>query len=167
LTDPRSSCVAGRTSASAGRNARLAASVSTRASLWPASALGANGIATITKVDRIVLEGMVFSGKHGVSDAERARSQRFKVDIELDADLSRAVRSDRIEDTIDYRRVRAIAKEVIEGEPARLIETLAGRIARKALQEPRVAAVSVTVTKRPASMRPIDGAAVVIRRARR
>jgi len=29
---------------------------------------------------------MVFSGKHGVSDAERARSQRFKVDIELDAD---------------------------------------------------------------------------------
>jgi len=110
---------------------------------------------------------MVFSGKHGVSDAERARSQRFKVDIELDADLSRAVRSDRIEDTIDYRRVRAIAKEVIEGEPARLIETLAGRIARKALQEPRVAAVSVTVTKRPASMRPIGGAAVVMRRARR
>ena len=63
--------------------------------------------------------------------------------------------------------VRAIAKEVIEGEPARLIETLAGRIARKALQEPRVAAVSVTVTKRPASMRPIGGAAVVMRRARR
>jgi len=118
-------------------------------------------------MDRIVLEGMVFSGKHGLGAAERARSQRFTVDIELEADLARAARSDRIEDTIDYRRVRAIAKEVIEGEPAQLIEALAGRIARKTLQVPRVAAVSVKVTKRPPSMRPIDGAAVVLRRARR
>jgi len=129
--------------------------------------LGANRIATITGVDRIVLEGMVFSGKHGLSGAERARSQRFTVDIELEADLARAARSDQIEDTIDYRRLRTIAKEVIEGESAHLIETLAGRIARKALQVPRVAAVSVKVTKRPPSMRPIDGAAVVVRRARK
>ena len=118
-------------------------------------------------MDRIVLEGMVFSGKHGYSDAERARSQRFSVDVELETDLSRAARSDQIEDTIDYRRVRAIAKEVIEGESAHLIETLAGRIASSVLKVPRVAAVSVKVTKRPASMRPIDGAAVLVRRARR
>ena len=110
---------------------------------------------------------MVFSGKHGVTDAERARLQRFTVDIEVETDLARAARSDQIEDTIDYRRVRAIAKEVIEGEPAHLIETLAGRIARKALQMQRVAAVSVKVTKRPPSMRPIDGAAVFLRRVRR
>jgi len=167
LSAPRSSRVAGRTTTSTGGNARLTDSVSTRASLWRAPALGANRIATITNVDRIVLEGMVFSGKHGVTDAERARSQRFTVDIEVEADLARAARSDQIEDTIDYRRVRAIAKEVIEGEPAHLIETLAGRIARKALQMPRVAAVSVKVTKRPPSMRPIDGAAVLLRRARR
>jgi len=56
---------------------------------------------------------------------------------------------------------------VIEGEPAHLIETLAGRIARKALQVARVRAVAVKVTKRPASMRPIAGAAVLMRRARR
>ncbi len=110
---------------------------------------------------------MVFSGKHGLSDAERARPQRFTVDVELEVDLARATRSDLIEDTIDYRRVRAIAKDVIEGEPAHLIETLAGRIARKALQVPRVAAVTVRVIKRPPSMRPIDGAAVVLRRGRR
>lgn len=118
-------------------------------------------------MDRIVLEGMVFSGKHGLSAAERARAQRFTVDIELEADLARAARSDQIEYTIDYRRVRTIVKEVIEGDSARLIETLAGRIARKALLVPRVAAVTVRVTKRPPSMRPIEGAAVVMRRARR
>ncbi|HET7467011.1 MAG TPA: dihydroneopterin aldolase [Candidatus Dormibacteraeota bacterium] len=118
-------------------------------------------------MDRILLEGMVFSGRHGVSDAERARAQRFTVDIELEVNLTRAASSDSIADTIDYRRVRAIAKEVIEGDAAHLIETLAGRIARKTLQVPRVAAVSVKVTKRPASMRPIAGAAVVVRRTRR
>jgi 7,8-dihydroneopterin aldolase/epimerase/oxygenase len=122
---------------------------------------------TITSVDRIVLEGMEFSGKHGLSAAERARSQRFTVDIELEADLARASRSDRIEDTVDYRRVRAIARDVIEGEAAHLIETLAGRIARQALQVPRVRAVSVKVTKRPPSMRPLAGASVVMRRTRR
>jgi dihydroneopterin aldolase len=118
-------------------------------------------------VDRIRLEGMVFTGKHGVTDAERARSQRFTVDIELESNLARVARSDRLEDTVDYRRVRAIAKEVIEGDSAHLIETLASRIARKALQVPRVESITVTVTKRPQSMAPIDGAAVVIRRTRR
>lgn len=110
---------------------------------------------------------MVFTGKHGLSAAERARSQSFRVDVELETDLARATRTDRIEDTVDYRRVRAIAKEVIEGETAQLIETLAGRIARRTLQVPRVAAVSVKVTKRPPSMRPMEGASVVMRRSRR
>ena len=36
-----------------------------------------NNGATISGVDRILLQGMVFSGRHGVTDAERARSQRF------------------------------------------------------------------------------------------
>lgn len=122
---------------------------------------------TISCVDRIVLEGMVFSGKHGVSDAERGRPQRFSVDIELESNLARAARSDQLEDTIDYRRLRAIAKEVIEGESAHLIETLAGRIARQALEVPRVESVTVKVTKRPRSLMPIVGATVVMRRARR
>lgn len=118
-------------------------------------------------MDRIVLEGMVFSGRHGVSDAERSRSQQFTVDIEVDAKLSRAARSDRLEDTIDYRRIRSIAKEVIEGESVQLVEALAGRIADKTMLLSRVAAVTVKVTKRPASMEPIAAASVVLRRKRR
>lgn len=110
---------------------------------------------------------MVFSGKHGVSDAERARPQRFAVDIELESNLTRAARTDQLEDTVDYRKLRAIAKEVIEGESARLIETLAGRIARHALEVPGVESVTVKVTKRPRSLMPIAGASVVMRRKRR
>lgn len=126
-----------------------------------------NNGATISGVDRILLQGMVFSGRHGVTDAERARSQRFTVDIEVETSVSRAGRSDRITDTVDYRRLHAIANEVIGGESAHLIEALAERIAARALEVPGVRAVSVRVVKRPVRMRPIDAAAVQIRRTRR
>jgi len=118
-------------------------------------------------MDRILLQGMVFKGRHGVTARERARPQEFSVDIELETDLAMPGRSDDIEDTVDYRVVRSIAKEVVAGEPARLIEVLAERIARRTLEVRGVAAVTVRVAKRPPSMRPIGAAAVEIRRRRR
>lgn len=115
-------------------------------------------------MDRISLEGMVFSGRHGVRPAEREQPQEFRVDVKLDVDLFEAGRSDRVADTVDYRRVYAIAKAVVEGESVQLIETLAQRIADRVLDLKRVAAVSVQVSKRPESMKPIDAASVEITR---
>jgi dihydroneopterin aldolase len=109
---------------------------------------------------------MVFSGRHGVRPAEREQPQEFKVDVKLKTDLVQAGRSDRVEETVDYRRVYAIAKAVVEGESVQLIETLAHRIAERVLELDRVDAVSVRVAKRPESMRPIDAAAVEIKRTR-
>lgn len=117
-------------------------------------------------MDRIALEGMVFSGRHGVRPAEREQAQEFTVAVKLDTDLLEAGLSDRVEDTVDYRRVYAIAKEVVEGESVQLIETLAQRIAERVLDLNRVAAVSVRVAKRPVSMRPIVAASVKIERTR-
>jgi len=117
-------------------------------------------------VDRIVLEGMTFSGRHGVRPAERARAQDFKVDVEVETDLVRPSKSDQVEDSVDYRLLRAIAKEVIEGESVSLIETLADRIADRVLKLPKVDTVSVRVAKQPASMMPIVSAAVHIKRTR-
>lgn len=117
-------------------------------------------------VDRILLEGMTFSGRHGVSAAERQRAQEFEVDVEVETDLSEPGRTDRVEDSVDYRLVRTIAKEVIEGESVSLIETLADQIAARVLRLPKVDAVSVRIAKRPESMKPIDAAAVHIKRTR-
>jgi dihydroneopterin aldolase len=118
-------------------------------------------------VDRILLEGMSFMGRHGVSDAERARPQPFVVDVELEANLARPGKTDRVQDTVDYRLVHTIAREVVEGESAHLIEALAERIAKRALKIPGVSAVSVRVSKQPPRLRPLDAAAVRIRRTRR
>jgi dihydroneopterin aldolase len=117
-------------------------------------------------MDRIELEGMVFRGRHGVRPAERAEPQEFKVDVKVDADLLASGRSDKVEDTVDYRRIYAIVKSVIEGESVKLIESLAQRIADQVLELDRVTTVSVRVAKRPQSMRPIDAAAVEITRTR-
>ena len=117
-------------------------------------------------MDRIQLEGMSFHGRHGVRPAEREQPQEFKVTVEVDCDLSEAGRTDHIDDTLDYRLVRRIAKEVIEGESQKLIETLAALIAEQVLELPRVAEVSVRIAKRPESMQPIDAAAVRITRKR-
>ncbi|HXM71814.1 MAG TPA: dihydroneopterin aldolase [Candidatus Dormibacteraeota bacterium] len=117
-------------------------------------------------MDRILLEGMSFQGRHGVRPAERERPQEFKVDVELDCDLSEPGSTDQIEDTVDYRQVHTIAKEVIEGDSKQLLETLAGQIAERVLKLPRVAGVSVRIAKRPESMQPIDAAAVRINRTR-
>jgi dihydroneopterin aldolase len=117
-------------------------------------------------MDRIELRGMSFQGRHGVRDAEREQAQEFRVDVEVDADLGAAGRSDRLADTVDYTRVRAAAREVIEGPSMQLLESLAASIAQRILSLPRVEGVSVRVAKRPASMQPIDAAAVHIKRTR-
>jgi len=101
-----------------------------------------------------------------VSDDERSRLQRFTVDIEVEADLARAGDTDDIADTVDYRRLRSIAKDVITGESAHLIEALAHRIAARALEIPAITEVAVRVAKRPPSMEPLDAAAVEIKRTR-
>ncbi len=105
-------------------------------------------------MDRIELRGMSFQGRHGVRPAERDQAQEFKVDLEIQADLTKAGQTDRLADTVDYTQARAAVREVIEGESMQLLESLASE------------AVLVRVAKRPASMQPIESAAVRINRTR-
>ncbi len=113
-------------------------------------------------MDRIELRGMSFQGRHGVRSEERAQAQEFRVDIRVEADLTDAARTDHLED----RQLRAAAREAIEGESKKLLESLAGEIAERILRLPRVQGVSVRIAKRPASMQPIEAAAVRIYRTR-
>ncbi|MBR3747989.1 MAG: dihydroneopterin aldolase [Selenomonadaceae bacterium] len=55
--------------------------------------------------DKIILNGIEVMGRHGCTEAERENEQLFIVDAELYLDLSRAGKSDDINDTIDYPQV--------------------------------------------------------------
>src|SRR5439155_22408255 len=77
---------------------------------------GARDVATgrelSVRMDRLLLEGMTFFGRHGVLPAERELGARFRVDVVIEADLAAAGRSDRLEDTVDYVRAYSVVREV-------------------------------------------------------
>jgi dihydroneopterin aldolase len=98
--------------------------------------------------DRILLEGMVFYGRHGTLPAERELGQPFVVDVELHLDLRPAGLSDDLTQTVDYGEVHRRTQEIVEGQPVNLTETVAERIAAVILENyPAVEAVQVKVAK--------------------
>jgi 7,8-dihydroneopterin aldolase/epimerase/oxygenase len=98
--------------------------------------------------DRILLEGMVFYGRHGTLPAERELGQPFVVDVELHLDLRPAGLSDDLTQTVDYGEVHRRTQEIVEGQPVNLTETVAERIAAVILENyPAVEAVRVKVAK--------------------
>ncbi len=98
--------------------------------------------------DRIILSDMVFHGHHGTLPAENELGQPFVVSVELRLDLRPAGTSDDLAKTVDYGGVHRMARDIVEGPPVRLIETLAERIAAGVLQNhPTVQAVKVKVAK--------------------
>lgn len=106
------------------------------------------GEKNVGKEDRVLLEGMIFHGRHGTLPAERELGQPFVVDIELRLDLQPAGLSDDLTQTVDYSAVHRQAKEIVEGPPLSLTETLAERIAGTVLEDyPTVEAVRVKVAK--------------------
>lgn len=96
--------------------------------------------------DRIILENMLFFGYHGVLPAENSLGQRFAVSIVMEHPLQTAAVTEELGDTLDYARIYAEVKEIMEGPPCRLLETLAEKIAAQVLTLGAVR-VSVTVKK--------------------
>jgi 7,8-dihydroneopterin aldolase/epimerase/oxygenase len=97
--------------------------------------------------DMINLVGLRAHGRHGVYEAERVHGQEFVIDVALELDLSRASRSDDVVDTVHYGQLADGIVAIVAGEPVRLIETLADRIAALCLADARVTAAAVTVHK--------------------
>src|SRR3989337_1661531 len=119
--------------------------------------------------DRILLEGMIFYGKHGTLPAERELGQPFVVDVELHLDLQPAGLSDDLAQTVDYSEVHRRAKSVVEGPPVNLTEAVAERIAAAILEDhPLVETVRVKVAKPHARLEDTGfaGSAVDILRGR-
>ena len=117
--------------------------------------------------DTVFLERMQFYGYHGHNPEERTLGQRFEVDVSLETSTRAAGMSDELADTVNYSAVYTTCRQIVEGEPKKLIESVAESIARQLLaNEPRVSAVQVTIRKPQAPLKGgIFGAAgVTIRR---
>ena len=113
----------------------------------------------------IELTGLAVFGHHGYLEEERRLGQRFLVDLWVDVDEAAAA-SDRIEDTVDYRRIAGLVLEVFAGQERLLLEGLAGAVADGIIERfPSVERVRVRVRKPDVVLDPpVDYAAIVVER---
>ena len=84
--------------------------------------------------DAVFVRGIEFEGNHGYTAAERRSTRRFRVSLTLELPLAAAAASDRISDTVDYFKVSEVVVALGTQSTYRLIEALAGAIA-KAIQD--------------------------------
>ncbi len=117
-------------------------------------------------MDRILIRDLAVSCIVGTKPDERVNRQTVLVNVALDCDLAPAGRSDRIEDTVNYRTLSKRIAAMVGKSSFFLIERLADRIAALCLAEPRVAAATVSVDK-PGALTGARSVAVEIRRRRR
>jgi len=115
--------------------------------------------------DRIALRGLRAWGHHGVHPRERREGQEFVVDAVLNVDTRLAAAGDDLSRTVDYGALAARLTAIVTGEPVRLIETLAQRLAEACLAEPGVSEAEITVHKPQAPIPyPFDDVTVTISR---
>ncbi|MCD6162911.1 MAG: dihydroneopterin aldolase [candidate division Zixibacteria bacterium] len=93
------------------------------------------------------LKNMTFFGYHGVTDAEKETGCRFEVDCEFHYDITDAVKSDSLEDTVDYSSVYDTINDLIQKNKFNLVETLAQRLADALLDEFAIKWLKVLVRK--------------------
>jgi dihydroneopterin aldolase len=79
----------------------------------------------------VQIRNVEFQGKHGASADERRSSRRFQVDVDLVIPMSRAIESDRLADTVNYRDVCELIVQIGEARPYRLLEALAAEMLRE------------------------------------
>src|SRR5205807_4160505 len=96
----------------------------------------------------LVLSGLTAFGYHGNNPAERKLGQPFTADLEVTLDTATAAASDRISDPASYPVLEKTAREILEGKPANLLETVAERIAAAILAHPGVSRLTVRRSKR-------------------
>jgi 7,8-dihydroneopterin aldolase/epimerase/oxygenase len=97
--------------------------------------------------DRIFVEGIKFHGFHGLTRLERQIGVRLSVDVTLEMDLERSGRSDRVGETIDYRKVHARVLEIGRGRSHKLLESFASTLLTALLEEFPADAITVRARK--------------------
>ena len=111
----------------------------------------------------IELKGLSFFARHGVMEQEKVTGGTFIVDVRVKYDISAAVRSDDVKDTLNYAELSEIINREMQ-TPSNLLEHLAGRIGGSIMDAfPQVEEMIITVTKKnPPIEAQLEGAAVTL-----
>lgn len=112
----------------------------------------------------IILKDLRFYAYHGVGAQETQVGNEFVLDLRLRMDWTCAIRSDDVNDTLSYAEAYEAVKDEM-ARPSRLLEHVAGRIARRLFQDfSSLEEIELRLVKRNPSMgADIEGAGVELR----
>ncbi|HSS80089.1 MAG TPA: dihydroneopterin aldolase [Gaiellaceae bacterium] len=113
----------------------------------------------------VEIAGLELPGRHGALERERQQEQPFLYDVELELPEPA---SDELEQTVDYREVVALIREISDRRSFHLLESLAAALADALLARFPAERVSVRVRKPEVDVgSPVDYTAASVRRERR
>ena len=113
----------------------------------------------------VELRGLELHGRHGVEAHERERGQRFVFDIWVD--VGDSALSDRLEDTVDYRKIAAAVRATSDDHDYSLLEALAAAVADRLLEEFPIQRARVRVRKPDVRLGvPVDWSGATVERSR-
>ncbi|HUI68074.1 MAG TPA: dihydroneopterin aldolase [Nitrospirota bacterium] len=117
-------------------------------------------------MDRILISDLLVRCIIGVNDEERRDKQDVVINVAISTDLSKAGKSDRLEDALDYRDIKKSIMAAVENSRFYLVEALAEAVAGICLEYPAVTEALVRVEK-PSALRFARSVGVEITRRRR
>ena len=115
--------------------------------------------------DKIFLNALTTECIVGIWDWERKVKQKVVIDLEMACDIRKAAQSDRIEDTLDYKKVSKRLLSFVNESEFQLVETLTENIAKIVITEFDVPWVRVRLNKQGAIRNSRDVGILIERRA--
>ena len=116
--------------------------------------------------DKIFLEQLEVKCRIGIFDWERKIKQKIVLDLEFPADIRRAARRDRIEDTVNYKNIAKETIAFVSSSECFLIETLAEKLAGLLLKKFKLPQIKIRLCK-PGAIRGAKNVGVEIIRKRK
>lgn len=88
----------------------------------------------------------------GIFDWERKRKQKVVINVELEFNASKAIKTDDVKDTVDYKVITKKIIQHVEESKYFLLEKMAGSVLKIILDDPKVKRAKVRIDK-PGALR--------------
>jgi len=98
-------------------------------------------------MDIVFIEDLKIDTTIGIYDWERKIKQTLAFDLELATDISKAAKTDVIEDALNYKAISKRVIAFVEASEYQLVETLAEKVAALILDEFEVSWLRLTLHK--------------------
>ena len=109
----------------------------------------------------ICIKNLRVSGILGVYEEERQTERDIVVNARLEYNAQDAIRTDALEDALDYKLIRDGIQKVVAETKFKLLETLADRIVKELTIDARILKLELEIDK-PKALRLTDSVSAII-----